>query len=101
MIPLDLQTDAFASAWSDFKQHRKQIGHPMTERAERMILKRCQGWGDWYARILVLMSVEKGWRDVFEPDRPTRYELESFVYAWSAPFSASDGGGFYYYRRPR
>lgn len=54
--------------WRDFREHRTKIKAPMTERAERGILKRLEEiqaeHGDDPAAVLE-QTIRKGWRDVF------------------------------------
>jgi hypothetical protein len=64
----DLIFSVPAEVWRDFKEHRAKIKAPMTERAERGILKKLEelhGKGHDPTEVLD-QSIVKGWRDVFE-----------------------------------
>jgi hypothetical protein len=54
--------------WRDFREHRCKIKAPMTDRAEKAILKRLEEFktnhGDDPSQVLE-QSIRKGWRDVF------------------------------------
>lgn len=54
--------------WRDFKEHRRKLRAPMTERAERAILKKLEAIKAEHGHdpLAVLeQSIIKGWRDVF------------------------------------
>lgn len=59
----------FDNAFEDFKEMRKKIRAPLTERAEQLIhdkLNRLSG-GNEQSKIAILnQSIERGWRGVFE-----------------------------------
>lgn len=54
--------------WADFRKHRTKVKAPMTERAERSILKRLEEIQREHGHdpVAVLeQTIRKGWRDVF------------------------------------
>ena len=55
--------------WKDFKDHRKKLGKPMTERAGELVIKKAEflkGKGH-NPRHLMLTAIESGWQTVYEP----------------------------------
>jgi len=55
--------------WKDFKDHRKKLGKPMTERAEELVIKKAEFLKDkgHNPRHLMLTAIESGWQTVYEP----------------------------------
>lgn len=53
--------------WADFREHRRKLKHPMTERAEKGILKRLERFQtEGHDPVEVLeQSIRKGWSDVW------------------------------------
>lgn len=64
----DLVFSVPPDVWADFRKHRERVKAPMTERAERGILKRLEEIQREHGHdpVAVLdQSIRKGWRDVF------------------------------------
>lgn len=54
--------------WADFREHRGKLGAPMTDRAEREIIKRLEAIQREHGHdpVMVLeQSIRRGWKDVF------------------------------------
>ena len=66
-IPPGLDTKAFRDAWKDFKRHRKEIKHPLTDISRKRLLKKLSMWGERAALVAIDRSICAGWRDVFKP----------------------------------
>ena len=64
----DLIFNLDGELWRDFRKHRVRLGAPMTDRAERSILKRLEEFQRKHGNdpeAVVEQSIRKGWRDVF------------------------------------
>ncbi len=75
VIPLLLSTDAFADAWRDWLQHRKEIKHPIApgSQTEKGQLKQLEDWGETRAIAAIRFTIFKSWQGLKEPDeRQTR-----------------------------
>jgi len=56
---------SFLDAWHSFIDHRKEIGHPLTERSATIILKRFVGVKSDVVIESINKSISSGWRDVY------------------------------------
>jgi phage replication O-like protein O len=57
--------------WTDFKEHRRKLRKPMTNKAEQLLINKL-GWlkdQGHNPRHLLITSIERGWLTVFEPDK--------------------------------
>jgi len=58
-----------AELWDDFKESRKKLRKPMTERAEKLVLQKCAFLKEkgHNPKHLVMTAIESGWQTVYEP----------------------------------
>ena len=68
--PLPAFGPAFASAWGDWIQHRKEKRKPVTPLSAKQALKDLEAMGADRAIAAIRHSIGKGWTGIFEPDRP-------------------------------
>lgn len=66
-IPPNLSTPAFIEAWGNWRQHRKEIKHPLTPMSAKMQLKKLAEWGEAKAIESIETSIMNGWVGVFPP----------------------------------
>lgn len=59
------EDDMFLKAWSEFVEHRKEIKHPMSERAANLILAKLKKFSVEVGVEAINRSISSGWRDVF------------------------------------
>ena len=67
--PISLPDWLEKDLWDDFREHRKKLRKPMTQRAEQTIINKldeCREKG-LNPRHLILTAIERGWLSVFEP----------------------------------
>ena len=57
--------DMFLKAWSEFAEHRREIKHPMSERAANLILAKLKKFSVEVGVEAINRSISSGWRDVF------------------------------------
>lgn len=57
----------FASAWSDWVQHRKEIRHPLKPKTVEAQLELLKGMGESAAIASIQQSITNGWQGLFEP----------------------------------
>ena len=72
-IPESLDTPAFREAWDEFIRHRQAMRKPMTDQAQRMMLKKLAPHGASVAVEAVQDSIANGWQGVF-PEKHARDE---------------------------
>ena len=65
------EDDMFLKAWSEFAEHRREIKHPMSERAANLILAKLKKFSVEVGVEAINRSISSGWRDVF-PDKATQ-----------------------------
>lgn len=67
----DLIFSIDADLWKDFREHRRKLKAPMTDRAETMLLKKLEGFSNdgHDPNVILERSIENGWKGVFVPDR--------------------------------
>lgn len=55
--------------WQDFKEHRKKLKKPMTDKAEELLIKKLAWLKEkgHNPKHLLMTSIERGWLSVFEP----------------------------------
>lgn len=102
-LPPCLENDEFRAAWSEWRQHRKELKKPFGPCAQSRALKQLDAMGSARAVAAIQHSIAKGWTGIFEPtqekshgtlfdnparvppvsNRPSRY--------WKPP--AADGPG--------
>jgi|694.fasta_scaffold03647_40 hypothetical protein len=59
------EDDMFLKAWSEFVEHRREIKHPMSERAANLILAKLKKFSIEVGVEAINRSISSGWRDVF------------------------------------
>jgi hypothetical protein len=65
------EDDMFLKAWSEFAEHRREIKHPMSERAANLILSKLKKFSVEVGVEAINRSISSGWRDVF-PEKATQ-----------------------------
>ena len=65
------EDDMFLKAWSEFAEHRREIKHPMSERAANLILAKLKKFSVEVGVEAINRSISSGWRDVF-PEKATQ-----------------------------
>ena len=60
-----VEDDMFLKAWSEFVEHRREIKHPMSERAANLILGKLKKFSVEVGVEAINRSISSGWRDVF------------------------------------
>jgi hypothetical protein len=65
------EDDMFLKAWSEFVEHRREIKHPMSERAANLILAKLKKYSVEVGVEAINRSISSGWRDVF-PEKATQ-----------------------------
>jgi len=65
------EDDMFLKAWSEFVEHRREIKHPMSERAANLILAKLKKFSVEVGVEAINRSISSGWRDVF-PEKATQ-----------------------------
>lgn len=51
--------------WHEFKEHRKDLKSPMTDRAEKMAIKKLEKMGVEQHREIIEESIINGWKGLF------------------------------------
>ena len=59
------EDDMFLKAWSEFVEHRREMKHPMSERAADLILRKLKKFSVEVGVEAINRSISSGWRDVF------------------------------------
>ena len=59
------EDDMFLKAWNEFVEHRREIKHPLTERAADLILRKLKKFSVEVGVEAINRSISSGWRDVF------------------------------------
>ena len=59
------EDDMFLKAWNEFAEHRREIKHPMSERAANLILAKLKKFSVEVGVEAINRSISSGWRDVF------------------------------------
>ena len=59
------EDDMFLKAWNEFVEHRREIKHPMSERAANLILAKLKKFSVEVGVEAINRSISSGWRDVF------------------------------------
>lgn len=61
-----------SDTWELFKENRKKIKAPMTEAAEKIMIKKLEGFmrKGLDTKSILETSIMHGWKGVFEPDQP-------------------------------
>jgi hypothetical protein len=59
------EDDMFLKAWNEFVEHRREIKHPMSERAANLILAKLKKFSVEIGVEAINRSISSGWRDVF------------------------------------
>lgn len=65
------EDDMFLKAWNEFVEHRREIKHPMSERAANLILGKLKKFSVEVGVEAINRSISSGWRDVF-PEKATQ-----------------------------
>lgn len=96
-LPPLLDNPEFATAWADWRQHRREIGKPLKPTSEAKQLRKLESLGLPRAVAAIEHSIAGGWQGIFEDkataakatDKPCRpLEPHEFV-TWNPV----DGGG--------
>jgi hypothetical protein len=66
------EDDMFLKAWSEFVEHRREIKHPMSERAANLILAKLKKFSVEVGVEAINRSISSGWRDVFPENANTQ-----------------------------
>jgi hypothetical protein len=66
LVSLPFESDNFKSAWKAWKEHRRRIRKPMTDRAQELILKKLPK-DEATAIAWINNAIEKGWQGIYEP----------------------------------
>ena len=66
---LPFGSDAFAAAWTDFCQHRRELKKKLTPTATRQIFADLAAWGEQRAIAAIRHTIGKGWQGIREPDQ--------------------------------
>lgn len=68
-LALDLPSWLPKQAWIDFVDSRRKMRHPMTDRAQALLLSKLDGFRRRGVNVEAALNqaVLRGWRDVFEP----------------------------------
>ncbi len=61
-----LENILFNNAWNEFKEHRKQIKHRLTDMSEEKLLTKLAGFEVSVAIKMINESITNGWRGIFE-----------------------------------
>lgn len=61
-----LECEAFKSAWTEWRQHRREARKPLTPTAERKQLAKLAAWGPDRAVEAIGLSISNGWAGIFE-----------------------------------
>lgn len=65
------EDDMFLKTWNEFVEHRREIKHPMSERAANLILAKLKKFSVEIGVEAINRSISSGWRDVF-PEKATQ-----------------------------
>jgi hypothetical protein len=68
--PLPFSSAAFAEAWEDWKQHRKEIKKPLTFTSTKQQLQNFAAWGEVRSIAAIRFTIGNGWQGIREPDAP-------------------------------
>jgi hypothetical protein len=71
-VSLPFDSGAFKEAWTAWKEHRRRIRKPMTDRAQELILKKLPK-DEPTAIAWINNAIEKGWQGIYEPDSGGSY----------------------------
>ena len=67
-IPFSLNTTEFLKAWENWRQLRKEIKKPLTEKSIEMQMKDFTTWGVVRSIAAIEYTIKKGWQGIREPD---------------------------------
>lgn len=67
-IPASLQSPEFETAWREWKQHRREIKHPLQTTQAQKQIDGFTRWGSTRSVIAINWTIMKGWRGIAEPD---------------------------------
>lgn len=65
-VPENLNTEEFLATWKDWLAYRKEIKKTMTERTQKMQLKKLSGYSVGIAIAMIEQSIENGWQGIFD-----------------------------------
>jgi hypothetical protein len=68
---LPFSSEAFAGAWEDWQQHRREKKKPLTPTSAKSQFKAFLEWGEARSIMAIEHSIRNGWQGVFEPTVPT------------------------------
>ena len=72
MIPESVDVPEFREAWTEFLDHRRHMGKPLTAQAVRRQLDHLATLGPTRAVAAIHHSVANGWQGIYEPQEDTR-----------------------------
>lgn len=68
--------------WQDFREHRKKLRKPMTDRAEKIIFGKLETAmsKNHDPNKMIETAIERGWQSVFEPDnKPASSKMANYL----------------------
>lgn len=71
VIPAQLSTPVFLKAWSEWKQHRREIKHPLKSLQAQKQIDEFAVWGEARSVAAINYTIMKGWQGIAE-DEATR-----------------------------
>ena len=69
-IPLPFPSEAFAEAWQQWIQYRKEKKKPLTELAIKLQFKDLIAWGEEQSIASIHKTIKSGWQGLFPVDQP-------------------------------
>lgn len=72
--PLPFSSKRFKEMWELFKEHRKEVGSPMTETAKKLMLNDLKDYTEEEAIAELKRSALAGWRGLHPEEKPTPYK---------------------------
>jgi hypothetical protein len=67
-VPLVFDTDRFKEAWKCWRDHRKKLRKPMTEKAEELAMAKLKDLTETEAIRWIYHAIDKGWQGLYKPD---------------------------------
>jgi len=68
VIPAQLSTPVFLKAWSEWKQHRREIKHPLKSLQAQKQIDEFTTWGEARSVAAINYTIMKGWQGIAEED---------------------------------
>ena len=67
-IPANLNQPMFLKAWGEWKQHRREIKHPLKSTQAQKQIEEFAAWGLSRSVNAINFTIMKGWRGIAEPE---------------------------------